>query len=80
MEVPAPRGEIYDRYGKLLVTNETAYDVCIYYTKIEKKELNQMNKRSSLPEDLNKKKDNLNFGKIRKFPTNATKFPTNTSK
>lgn len=40
VEVPAPRGEIYDRYGKPLVTNETAYDVCIYYTKIGKKELN----------------------------------------
>ena len=38
-------------------------------------ELNEINKRSSLPEDLNKKKDNLNFGKIRKFPTNLTFFP-----
>ena len=38
-------------------------------------ELNDINKRSSLPEDLNAKKDNLNFGKIRKFPTNITFFP-----
>lgn len=45
------------------------------YPSKNSKELNQMNKRSSLPEDLNKKKDNLNFGKIRKFPTNATFFP-----
>ena len=37
-------------------------------------ELNDINKRSSLPEDLNAKKDNLNFGKIRKFPTNITFF------
>ena len=27
-------------------------------------EVNEINKRVSLPEDLNKKKDNLNFGKI----------------
>ena len=38
-------------------------------------ELNEINKRSSLPEDLSTKKDNLNFGKIRKFPTNLTFFP-----
>ena len=38
-------------------------------------EVNEINKRVSLPEDLNKKKDNLNFGKIRKFPTNLTFFP-----
>ena len=42
ISVQGPRGEIYDRYGKLLVTNETGYDLCIYYTKIEKKELNNM--------------------------------------
>ena len=34
--INAPRGEIYDRYGKLLVTNEIGYDLCIYYTKIDK--------------------------------------------
>ena len=38
-------------------------------------EVNEINKRVSLPEDLNKKKDNLNFGKIRKYPTNLTFFP-----
>lgn len=38
--VQGPRGEIYDRYGKLLVTNEIGYDLCIYYTKISKKDLN----------------------------------------
>lgn len=40
--VQGPRGEIYDRYGKLLVTNEIGYDLCIYYTKIDKKELNNI--------------------------------------
>lgn len=39
--VNAPRGEIYDRYGKLLVTNEIGYDLCIYYTKIDKQTLNE---------------------------------------
>ena len=38
-------------------------------------ELNEINKKSTLPEDLNQKKDNLNFGKIRKYPTNLTFFP-----
>ena len=42
VDVEAPRGEIYDRYGKLLVTNEIGYDLCLYYTKIEKKELNEI--------------------------------------
>lgn len=37
----APRGEIYDRYGKLMVTNSTAYAVNLYYTKISKEQLNQ---------------------------------------
>ena len=42
VSVEAPRGEIYDRYGKLLVTNKIGFDVCIYYTKIEKEELNEI--------------------------------------
>ena len=36
----APRGNIYDRYGKLMVTSEMSYDVQLYYTKIEKEVLN----------------------------------------
>ena len=40
VKVTAPRGEIYDRYGKLMVTNETGYSVNLYYTKISKEELN----------------------------------------
>lgn len=36
----APRGNIYDRYGKLMVTNEMGYNVQLYYTKIDKKDLN----------------------------------------
>ena len=40
--VKAPRGEIYDRYGKLIVTNEIGYDLCLYYTKIEKTKLNEI--------------------------------------
>lgn len=40
--IKAPRGEIYDRYGKLIVTNEIGYDLCLYYTKIEKVNLNKM--------------------------------------
>ena len=31
----APRGNIYDRYGKLMVTSDIAYNVQLYYTKIE---------------------------------------------
>lgn len=42
IDVEGPRGEIYDRYGKLLVTNEIGYDLCLYYTKIEKVELNEI--------------------------------------
>ena len=38
----APRGEIYDRYGKLMVTNEIGYNVQLYYTKIHKTELNNV--------------------------------------
>jgi len=30
VQLQAPRGEIYDRYGKLLVTNEIGYDLGIY--------------------------------------------------
>ena len=42
VSVKAPRGEIYDRYGKLMVTNEIGYDLGIYYTKIEKVKLNEI--------------------------------------
>ena len=38
----APRGNIYDRYGKLLVTSETAYVLQLYRTKIESSELNKV--------------------------------------
>ena len=41
IKVTAPRGEIYDRYGKLIVTNVTGYNVNLYYTKIPKTELNK---------------------------------------
>lgn len=37
----APRGNIYDRYGKLIVTSGTSYNVQLYYTKIEKEILNK---------------------------------------
>lgn len=40
VKVTAPRGEIYDRYGKLIVTSVTGYNANIYYTKIPKTELN----------------------------------------
>lgn len=40
IKVSAPRGEIYDRYGKLIVTSVTGYNANIYYTKIPKTELN----------------------------------------
>ncbi len=40
IKVTAPRGEIYDRYGKLIVTSVTGYNVNLYYTKIPKTELN----------------------------------------
>ena len=42
VSVEGPRGEIYDRYGKLMVTNEVGYDLCLYYTKVEKTKLNQI--------------------------------------
>lgn len=41
IKVTAPRGEIYDRYGKLLVTSVTGYNVNLYYTKIPKTKLNE---------------------------------------
>lgn len=41
-ETYAPRGEIYDRYGKLLVTSEAAYILQLYRTKIDDNELNQV--------------------------------------
>ena len=37
----APRGNIYDRYGKLMVTSDISYNVQLYYTKIDKEELNK---------------------------------------
>lgn len=37
----APRGNIYDRYGKLIVTNEIGYNVQLYYTKTSKEALNE---------------------------------------
>ena len=40
IKVSAPRGEIYDRYGKLIVTSVTGYNANIYYTKIPKTEFN----------------------------------------
>ena len=39
-ETYAPRGEIYDRYGKLLVTSESSYILQLYRTKITSEELN----------------------------------------
>lgn len=36
----APRGNIYDRYGKLLVTSETVYVLQLYRTKITTEKLN----------------------------------------
>lgn len=42
IKITAPRGEIYDRYGKLLVTSVTGYNVNLYYTKISKVELNEV--------------------------------------
>lgn len=42
IKVTAPRGEIYDRYGKLLVTSITGYNVNLYYTKIPKTKLNEV--------------------------------------
>lgn len=41
-ETYAPRGEIYDRYGKLLVTSESAYILQLYRTKINSEELNEV--------------------------------------
>ncbi|MBO5141919.1 MAG: penicillin-binding protein 2 [Clostridia bacterium] len=41
-ETYAPRGEIYDRYGKLLVTSEAAYVLQLYRTKISSQELNNV--------------------------------------
>ena len=41
-ETYAPRGEIYDRYGKLLVTSEASYILQLYRTKITSEELNNV--------------------------------------
>ena len=41
-ETYAPRGEIYDRYGKLLVTSEASYILQLYRTKISSEELNNV--------------------------------------
>ena len=38
----APRGNIYDRYGKLLVSSEAVYILQLYRTKIESTELNKV--------------------------------------
>lgn len=41
VKITAPRGDIYDRYGKVIATSKTSYSVNLYYTKIEKTELNK---------------------------------------
>ena len=41
VKINAPRGDIYDRYGKVIATSETSYSVNLYYTKIPKTELNK---------------------------------------
>ena len=41
IKTTSPRGNIYDRYGKLMVTSTTSYNVQLYYTKIDKSELNK---------------------------------------
>lgn len=38
----APRGDIFDRYGKIMVTSKLGYSVQIYKTKIESEELNKV--------------------------------------
>jgi penicillin-binding protein 2 len=40
--VYAPRGEIFDRYGKQLVSNDTGYNLQIYKTKITNDDLNNI--------------------------------------
>ena len=41
-ETYAPRGNIYDRYGKLLATSETIYILQLYRTKISTETLNEV--------------------------------------
>ncbi len=41
VKVTAPRGDIYDRHGKVIATNVTSYSVNLYYTKTPKTELNK---------------------------------------
>ena len=41
-EMYAPRGNIYDRYGKVMVTSVTGYSVQIYRTKINSQQLNEI--------------------------------------
>ena len=41
VKITAPRGDIYDRYGKVIATSQTSYSVNLYYTKIAKTELNK---------------------------------------
>ena len=41
VKITAPRGDVYDRYGKVIATSQTSYSVNLYYTKIEKTELNK---------------------------------------
>ena len=38
----APRGNIYDRYGKLMVASVNSYNVQLYYTKAGKEVLNDI--------------------------------------
>ena len=40
IKTTAPRGNIYDRYGKLMVSSDIGYNVQLYYTKIDKETLN----------------------------------------
>ena len=40
--IEAPRGEIYDTNGILLATNKLGYDLKLYKTKIDNKQLNNM--------------------------------------
>ena len=76
----APRGDIYDRNGKLLVTSDTYYVLELYKTKKTSKELNDtilkivevLNKNgdkynNSFPIDLNTREYKINDEKIKKW-------------
>lgn len=73
IKVSAPRGEIYDRYGKLLVTNDTGYSVNLYYTKISKEKLNEV--LLKLAQILEKNEDEYNNN----FPINFDEMTFNKS-